>query len=128
MSAALADEEVGYWHASLAKTCCRVECMRPYPQMSLLDLGSLQISSLGAEQLHLLCQLSSFCLLALPALAKPGQTSSTQQFTLEHHAEQSEFKQMILQLAVDNWQALTPSEAAAGSVHCWPEGPTPLHQ
>ncbi len=38
-----------------------------YPQACLLDLGCLQAGSLGAEQLHLLCQLSSLGLLTLPA-------------------------------------------------------------
>lgn len=43
------------------------EWQEAYPQVSLLDLGILQVGSLCAEQLNLLSQLCRFCLLALPA-------------------------------------------------------------
>lgn len=45
----------------------RCSWRKTYPQVSLLDLGILQVGSLCAEQLNLLSQLCSLCLLALPA-------------------------------------------------------------
>lgn len=57
-----------------------------------------------------------------PCIAKPGIINSTVDSTL--HAEQSHYKQNIVQLAIDNWQALNPFKAAGG-VDYWPEGPTP---
>ncbi len=51
----------------MVELSCTDRLVLTHLEACLLHFGSLQAGSLGAEQLHLLCQLSSLCLLTLPA-------------------------------------------------------------
>lgn len=51
----------------IVELSCTGRLVLTHLEACLLAFGRLQAGSLGAEQLHLLCQLSSLCLFALPA-------------------------------------------------------------
>ncbi len=61
----------------MVELACTSRLVWTHLEACLLDFGSLQAGSLGAEQLHLLCQLGSLCLLTLSAPQVKWFTSSS---------------------------------------------------
>ena len=51
----------------IVELSCTSRLVLAHLEARLFDFGSLQAGSLRAEQLHLLCQLSSLCFFTLPA-------------------------------------------------------------
>lgn len=51
----------------MVELSCTSRLVLTHLEACLLEFGSLQAGSLRAEQLHLLCQLSSLCLFPFPA-------------------------------------------------------------